>query len=196
MLILTGKLVIMQKTLSAFDKVIENCRTLFRKKLDDYGTSWRILRPLSLTDQIFIKARRLRSIEEKEVQKVDESPSEDLKAIINYGLIALIQLKRKFSKDTELSLQEALDDYDKEIEKIKTLMIRKNHDYGEAWRDMRQSSMTDMILQKLLRLRQIEDKKITPSISEGPEGHYMDIVNYAIFALILEDEPSTKKLSS
>ncbi|WP_103326971.1 DUF1599 domain-containing protein [Bacteroidetes bacterium endosymbiont of Geopemphigus sp.] len=196
MLILRGKLAILQKTLSAFDKVMESCRTLFKKKLDDYGTSWRILRPLSLTDQIFIKARRLRSIEEKEVQKINESPSEDLKAIINYGLIALIQLKKEFSKDTELSLQEALDDYDREAEKVKALMINKNHDYGEAWRDMRRSSMTDMILQKILRLRQIEDKKINPSVSEGPEGHYMDIINYAIFALILEGVSSTKKLSS
>ena len=186
----------MKKTLSDFDKVMENCRILFKKKLDDYGTSWRILRPLSLSDQIFIKARRLRSIEEKKVQKVDENTSEDLKAIINYGLIALIQLKREFSKDSELSLQEALNLYDKETKKVKELMIKKNHDYGEAWRDMRQSSITDIILQKLLRLRQIDDKKNTLPISESSECHYMDIINYAIFSLIAKNTSSIKKISS
>lgn len=175
---------------------MEDCRGLFVRKLSDYGTSWRILRPLSLSDQIFIKARRLRNIEEKKVQKVDESPSEDLKAIVNYSLIALIQLERGFSEELELTPQEALSCYDKQKNKVKLLMVQKNHDYGEAWRDMRRSSMTDLILQKLLRLRQMEDQQITPSASEGPEGHYMDIANYALFGLILENMSLTKKTPS
>lgn len=177
----------MSNTSQEFDTNISICRNIFTKKAKDYGTSWRILRPSSLTDQIFIKANRIRSIEEKGVQKIQEDIKDEFIAIINYSVMALIQLNHKpqgSESDLKMPLDEVITLYDKYIQEAKALMINKNHDYGEAWRDMRVSSLTDIILMKILRLKQIEDNKGKTIISEGPEGSYNDMINYSMFALI------------
>lgn len=154
------------------------------KKIKDYGTSWRMLRPRSLTDQIFIKAKRIRNIEEMGTKKIDEGVDSELMGIINYSLIALIQLELKDYVDLELSEAESEKHYDTQVENTRNLMLQKNHDYGEAWRDLRLTSFTDLILMKLMRLKQIEDNEGVTLISEGPDANYQDIINYAIFALI------------
>lgn len=174
----------MQKTLEQYEAVITTCRELFFKKAKDYGTAWRILRLPSLTDQIFIKAQRIRSIQEKGVQKVDEGEQSEFVGIVNYAVMALVQLKMGVAEQADLNLNEALALYDEQVAITKGLMERKNHDYGEAWRDMRVSSLTDLILQKLLRVKQIEDNKGNTLVSEGIDANYQDMVNYAIFALI------------
>ncbi len=177
----------MSNTSQEFDTNISICRNIFTKKAKDYGTSWRILRPSSLTDQIFIKANRIRSIEEKGVQKIQEDIKDEFIAIINYSVMALIQLNHKpqgSENDLKMPLDEVIGLYDKYIQEAKALMMNKNHDYGEAWRDMRVSSLTDIILMKILRLKQIEDNKGKTIISEGPEGSYNDMINYSMFALI------------
>ena len=177
----------MSKTELQFNSNIKVCRDIFNKKTKDYGTAWRILRPSSLTDQIFIKANRIRSIEEKGVQKIQEDIKDEFIAIINYSVMAIIQIYHK-PKNSDDDLKMATDKvmalYDKYLTAAKDLMLNKNHDYGEAWRDMRISSLTDIILMKLLRLKQIEDNKGETIISEGPEGSYNDMINYAMFALI------------
>ncbi len=178
----------MERTLEQYDAVLARCRALFAAKARDYGTAWRILRPSSLTDQMFIKAMRIRSIQEAGTQKVDEPVEDAFMALVNYGLMALIQLRLPADAPLELSEAEALRLYDEEARRTRELMIAKNHDYGEAWRQMRVSAITDMILMKLLRLRQIEAQSGKTIASEGPEGNYRDIVNYAIFALILLEE--------
>ena len=177
----------MDKTSQQFDVNIALCREIFYKKAKDYGTAWRILRPSSLTDQIFIKANRIRSIEEKGAQKIEEDIKDEFIAIVNYSVMALIQLYHKPSgseSDTRMPLAEIMPLYDKYLFAAKDLMLNKNHDYGEAWRDMRISSLTDIILMKLFRLKQIEDNKGETLISEGPEGSYNDMINYSMFALI------------
>ncbi|XOD69615.1 MAG: DUF1599 domain-containing protein [Flavobacteriales bacterium AspAUS03] len=174
----------MEKTLIQFHSITSRCRELFEKKLQDYGSSWRILRTASVTDQIFIKANRIRSIQEKGTQKVNEDISEDFLAIVNYAAIGLIQLEKIPTLEADMSYKEALVHYGQQIEKAKALMQHKNHDYGEAWREMRLSSITDMILQKILRMKQIEDNAEKILVSEAPEGHYLDMLNYAVFALI------------
>lgn len=174
----------MEKTLAQFDFIINQCQDLFKKKLQDYGSSWRILRISSVTDQIFIKGNRIRSIQEKGIRKVKEDISEDFSAIINYAAIGLIQIENKISLDADMPYEEALEHYDRQIARAKALMERKNHDYGEAWREMRLSSITDMILQKILRMKQIEDNAQKNLVSEISEGHYLDLLNYAVFALI------------
>jgi hypothetical protein len=161
---------------------------VYVKKTKDYGTSWRVLRPKSLTDQLFIKAQRIKTLEETEVRKVDEGIEPEFIALVNYAVMGLIQIKLKDDNTLELPEKVALDLYDAEIAAIKELMLAKNHDYGEAWRDMRVSSFTDLILMKLLRIKQIEDNKGMTLISEGVDAGYMDIVNYAIFALIQMSE--------
>lgn len=171
-------------TSKQYDQVIEKCRAIFEKKIKDYGTSWRVLRTMSLTDQIFIKAKRIKTIEELGDAKINEGVEEEFLGIFNYGIIALIQLHIDASAPMELSENEALEHYDLETKQTKALMMAKNHDYGEAWRDMRINSYTDLILMKLMRLKQIEDNKGKTLISEGAESHYMDIVNYAAFGLI------------
>lgn len=171
-------------TSAQFDEQIAQCREIFRKKTHDYGTSWRVLRPKSLTDQLFIKAQRIQTLEEAETQMVEDSIEGEFIGLINYAVIGLIQLQLKEDKGTELSETEAVELYDKNVNAIKTLMLAKNHDYGEAWRDMRVSSFTDLILMKLLRIKQIEDNKGKTLISEGIDAGYSDIVNYSIFALI------------
>ncbi|MFN7118016.1 MAG: DUF1599 domain-containing protein [Saprospiraceae bacterium] len=174
----------MQQTLQQFDDIIARCKAIFTKKNQDYGTAWRILRPSSLTDQLYIKAKRIRSIEEKQVQKVEDSIESEFIGLINYSVMALIQLE--LPADAPLEMETAATEalYDAQIEQTRDLMIAKNHDYGEVWREMRVSSMTDLILMKLLRIKQIEDNEGKTLISEGLEANYRDIINYAIFALI------------
>ncbi len=171
-------------TAQQFDQQIALCRNIFEKKTIDYGTSWRVLRPKSLTDQLFIKAQRIQTIEDSEHSMVNEGIDVEFVGLVNYAIIGLIQLKMKGDSRTELSEKEALELYDQQVAEIKTLMLAKNHDYGEAWRDMRVSSFTDLILMKLLRIKQIEDNSGKTIISEGIDAGYRDIVNYAIFALI------------
>lgn len=175
----------MLTTSEQYDKIISICRQLYINKLQDYGCAWRILRLPSLTDQIYIKACRIRSLQENDVRKVDEDESSEFIGIINYSIMALIQLDKGVSKEADLTNQEAIDLYDKHIAITKELMMNKNHDYGEAWRDMRISSHTDIILQKLLRVKQMEDNHGKTIVSEGLEANYQDMVNYAVFALIL-----------
>jgi len=172
------------RTSLEFDTVINRCKDIFLKKMKDYGTAWRILRVSSVTDQIFIKAQRIRSIEEKGVQRVEEGIDTEFIGIINYCLIALIQLEMGNENNLEMQEDEVVNHFDKHVTEAKRLMENKNHDYGEAWRDMRTSSMTDLILMKLLRIKQIEDNRGETLISEGIAGNYYDIINYAVFALI------------
>ena len=174
----------MQKTLKQYDNITSVCKSLFEKKLHDYGSAWRILRLSSLTDQIFIKAQRIRGLQKNSVQKVDEGESEEFIGIINYSVMALIQIEKGISEVPDMNTNECMDLYDTMIKKTRDLMMNKNHDYGEAWREMRGSSLTDLILQKLLRVKQIEDNEGNTLVSEGIDANYTDIINYAIFALI------------
>lgn len=174
----------MQNTSGQYDGMMEICRELFQKKMGDYGSAWRILRLPSLTDQIFIKAQRIRSLQQSEVRKVDEDERSEFIGIINYSIMALIQLEKGVAEQPDLSTKEAIQLYEKHAAATKTLMENKNHDYGEAWRDMRVSSLTDLILQKVLRVKQIENNKGKTSVSEGVDANYRDMVNYAVFALI------------
>jgi hypothetical protein len=179
---------IMKKTSQEYDGVITICRTLFINKMKDYGSAWRILRLPSLTDQIFIKAQRIRSLQENEIRKVDEGESGEFIGIINYSIMALIQLELGVVDQPDLDTQKATQLYDAKVALTKELMENKNHDYGEAWREMRISSLTDLILQKLLRVKQIEDNKGKTIVSEGIDANYQDMINYSIFALILMDK--------
>ncbi|AUC82248.1 DUF1599 domain-containing protein [Lacinutrix sp. Bg11-31] len=174
----------MQDTSKQYDAVIETCRSLFINKMSDYGSAWRILRLPSLTDQIFIKAQRIRSLQQNDVRKVDEGEQSEFIGIINYSLMALIQLEKGIVEQPDLSTEDATVLYDKKVAITKQLMLDKNHDYGEAWRDMRVSSLTDLILQKLLRVKQIEDNAGKTIVSEGIDANYQDMINYAIFAMI------------
>ena len=177
----------MKNTSQEYDKVISVCRTLFINKMSDYGSAWRILRLPSLTDQIFIKAQRIRTLQENEIQKIDEDEIGEFIGIINYSIMALIQLELGVVDQPDLDVEKATELYDAKIKLTKDLMEAKNHDYGEAWRDMRVSSLTDLILQKLLRVKQIEDNKGKTIVSEGIDANYQDMINYAVFALILMD---------
>ncbi len=174
----------MNKTSTQYDKVITTCKDIFIKKMKDYGTAWRILRTSSITDQLFIKAQRIRNIEDKGKQKIDEDIHSEYIGIINYSIIGLIQLSIQSDSRLELPVDEVSKLYDKHVAGAKALMENKNHDYGEAWRDMRVSSLTDLILMKLLRIKQIEDNKGETVISEGIDANFNDMINYAIFALI------------
>jgi len=174
----------MSKTSQQFDQIIKKSSTLFEKKMKDYGSAWRILRLPSLTDQIFIKAQRIRSIQNNHVQKVEEGIVSEFIGILNYSIIALIQIDRGVVDQPDMDVEEALSAYLDFAKESKKLMQDKNHDYGEAWREMRVSSLTDLILQKLLRVKQIEDNKGKTLVSEGIDANYFDMVNYAIFALI------------
>lgn len=174
----------MVDTKEQFEKVISICRDLFEKKLHDYGASWRIMRPQSITDQIFIKANRIRSLETKGVSLVGEGIMPEFIGIVNYGVIGLIQLSLGFADNSDISAEEALRLYDKHITETKELMYAKNHDYDEAWRSMRISSYTDLILMKLYRTKQIENINGETLVSEGIDANYMDMINYALFALI------------
>ncbi len=174
----------MQNTSKQYDDVIEKCRSLFINKMSDYGSAWRILRLPSLTDQIFIKAQRIRQLQQNTTRKVDEGERSEFIGIINYSIMALIQLEKGVVEQPDLSTPKATELYDKHVAITKKLMEDKNHDYGEAWRDMRISSLTDLILQKLLRVKQIEDNKGKTLVSEGIDANYQDMINYAVFALI------------
>ncbi len=174
----------MQNTSKQYDDVIEKCRSLFVNKMQDYGSAWRILRLPSLTDQIFIKAQRIRQLQKNETRKVDEGEASEFIGIINYSVMALIQLENGVVDQPDLNPEEAIELYNKHIQITKSLMEDKNHDYGEAWRDMRISSLTDLILQKLLRVKTIENNKGKTIVSEGIDANYQDMINYAVFALI------------
>ncbi|MFV8332471.1 DUF1599 domain-containing protein [Flavobacterium sp. XS1P32] len=175
----------MKNTSKEYDSVIATCRALFINKMKDYGCAWRILRLPSLTDQIYIKAQRIRSLQENEVRKIDEDETGEFIGIINYSIMALIQLELGVVDQPDLEVAKATELYDAKVKLTKDLMEDKNHDYGEAWREMRVSSLTDLILQKLLRVKQIEDNKGKTLVSEGIDANYQDMINYSIFALIL-----------
>ena len=177
-----------EKTATEYKQVISTCKTLFEKKTRDYGTAWRILRLSSITDQIFIKAQRIRSIQDKGVQKVDDPVKDEFIGIINYCVIALIQLELAESEKTEMSFEELEPLFDKVVDETYSLQQDKNHDYGEAWREMRVSSITDIILMKLLRVKQIEDNNGKTLVSEGVQANYQDMINYAVYAMILIKE--------
>ncbi len=175
----------MEQTISEYDSIIKKCEDIFAKKMKDYGSAWRILRISSLTDQIFIKAQRIRSIEDKGLQKVEEGVVPEFIGIVNYSIIGLIQLELGVAEQAEeIQYDQVMNLFDKYALQAKQLMLDKNHDYGEAWRDMRGSSLTDLILQKLLRVKQIEDNDRSTLISEGIDANYLDMLNYAVFALI------------
>lgn len=167
-----------------FKDTVSECRSLFEKKLHDYGASWRILRPSSLTDQLYIKAKRIRSLEIKKESLVGEGIRPEFIALINYGIIGLIQLARGFADSVDITLAEALGLYDHYATEALELMIRKNHDYDEAWRSMRVSSYTDLILTKIERIKEIEDLHGQVLVSEGIDANYMDVINYAVFGAI------------
>jgi len=172
------------QTSNEYKEVISRCKELFRKKTIDYGTAWRIFRLPSITDQIFIKAQRIRSIQEKGSQKVNDPIEDDFVGIINYCLIALLQISYSNDERMEIPFEELEAAYDHWVNKTRALLENKNHDYGEAWREMRVSSMTDIILMKLLRTKQIEDNQGQTLVSEGIEANYQDMINYAVFCLI------------
>ncbi|MBS1634458.1 MAG: DUF1599 domain-containing protein [Bacteroidetes bacterium] len=174
----------MNNTSQQYDAAVKQCKDIFLKKMKDYGTAWRNLRLRSLTDQIFIKAQRIKSIEEKGTQKVGDDIKGEYIGIINYCVIALIQLELAGDSRIDLPYDEVETLYDKYVRQTKKLMEDKNHDYGEAWRDMRMSSLTDLILMKIFRVKQIEDNKGQTIISEGVDANYMDMLNYSVFALI------------
>lgn len=174
----------MDTTIKEFDSALAACRDIFVKKLSDYGASWRIMRPCSITDQIFIKAKRIRSLETKGTAMVSEGILPEFIAIVNYGIIGVIQLKEGFVDQVDISNDKALELYDRYVAEARELMIAKNHDYDEAWRSMRINSYTDFILAKIQRTKQIEDHDGATIISEGIDANYLDMVNYAVFGII------------
>lgn len=171
-----------------FKNVMAECRSLFAKKLHDYGASWRILRPSSLTDQLFIKAKRIRSLEIKQVSLVGEGIRPEFIALINYGIVGLIQIEKGFADQVDITPEDALAMYDEKAKEALDLMIKKNHDYDEAWCDMRVSSYTDFILTKIQRVKEIEDINGQTLVSEGIDSNYMDIINYSVFGAIKTKE--------
>lgn len=181
-----------QETAQHYTEIVGQCKDIFEKKTKDYGTAWRILRLPSITDQIFIKAQRIRSIQEKGTNKVGEAISSEFMGIINYCIIAIMQLDLADSNEMEIPFEELSPKYDKVAGDTKELLAAKNDDYGEAWRDMRVSSMTDLILMKLLRVKQIEDNKGKTLISEGIDANYQDMINYSVFCLIKLGESDMK----
>lgn len=174
----------MTETNIQFEKVLAVCRELFEKKLYDYGASWRIMRPCSLTDQIYIKAKRIRNLETGAENMVGEDINSELIGIVNYGIIALVQLQLGYSDECDISAEEAMRLYDVKALETLELMKRKNHDYNEAWRGMRRTSYTDLILTKIWRTKQIEELEGATKVSEGVDANYMDMINYAVFGLI------------
>jgi len=183
----------MSKTSSQYDQAIAHCREIFEKKMMDYGTAWRILRTSSLTDQIYIKAKRIRSIQEKGESKVEEGVRAEFIGIVNYSIMALIQLDWGTGEEAKAPQNKVMERYEQFVTTSKGLMENKNHDYDEAWREMRVSSLTDLILQKILRIRQIEENDGKTLISEGIDANYMDMLNYAVFALIKLHEAANER---
>ena len=182
----------MHKTVEQYDQVIAQCRQLFINKMKDYGPTWRILRPETLTDQIFIKAKRIRTLEINKESKVGEGIWPEYIGIVNYGVMGLIQLQLGFADKVDISRERALELYDQYVAETKALMLIKNADYGEAWRDMRVSSYTDLILNKIERVKEIEDNDGKTLVSEGIDANYQDMINYAVFALIKHNEQESK----
>ncbi|MDZ4715060.1 MAG: DUF1599 domain-containing protein [Cytophagales bacterium] len=180
------------RTGTQYKEVITSCKDLFHKKTRDYGTAWRVLRLPSITDQIFIKAQRIRSIQDKGMQRVGDTIRDEFVGIINYCVIALIQIKLSQAPDLELTAEEVVPLYEEAVGETQQLLDNKNHDYGEAWRDMRVSSITDIILMKLMRVKQIENNDGKTEASEGVKANYQDMINYAVFALILLNESEKK----
>lgn len=178
----------MSTTDQQFDQVAAICRDIFFKKMKDYGASWRILRPKSVTDQIYIKANRIRSIETKGHSRVNEGIRSELVAIVNYGVIGLIQLELGVAETDDLSFEKGMELYNAYLQRAKELMMDKNHDYDEAWRSMRMESYTDLILMKIYRTKQIEDNQGVTLMSEGVDANYFDMINYAVFGLIKMEE--------
>ena len=174
----------MRDTKAQFEQVIAECRDLYVKKLHDYGAAWRIMRPSSVTDQIFIKANRIRTLEVKGVSMVGEGIKPEFMGIVNYGIIALIQLELGYTEREDISVEQAIELYDKYAKRTLDLMLAKNHDYDEAWRNMRITSYTDLILMKINRTKQIEDLSGNTLVSEGVDANYMDMINYSVFGLI------------
>jgi Nucleotide modification associated domain 1 len=184
----SNRLTLLKDTSQQFDQVIAGCRILFGKKTKDYGTAWRILRTTSLTDQLFIKAQRIRTLEQNGFSKVEDGVADEFIGLINYSIMALIQLELGSNDDLDWDEAKAITKYDEQVKITKDLMMNKNHDYGEAWREMRVSSFTDLILMKLLRIKQIEDNRGQTLVSEGIDSGYRDIFNYSVFALIQLNE--------
>lgn len=180
-------IVLAANTSQEYDQVIATCKSLFIKKTKDYGTAWRILRPSSITDQIFIKAQRIRTLEEKKISKVGEDVTGEYIGIVNYCVIAMLQLELTVEDPNEMEVELVESLFDEAVNDTKELMFAKNHDYGEAWRDMRVSSLTDLILMKIFRVKQIEDNEGQTLASEGVRANYQDMLNYAVFALIKLD---------
>ena len=178
----------MNHTAQQYDREVKSCKDIFLKKTRDYGTSWRVLRPISITDQIFIKAQRIRTLQEKKNQKISDDISSEFRAMVNYGIIGLIQLQLPASHPLELGMEETDKLYTVNMEAVRQVMEDKNHDYGEAWREMSQESFVDLILVKLMRIRQILANDGKTLVSEGIDSNFTDIVNYSLFALILIDE--------
>ncbi len=174
----------MANTIAQFDAALKMCRDLYIKKLHDYGASWRIMRACSVTDQIYIKANRIRSLETKKESKVGEGILPEFIGIVNYGIIGLIQLMKGHAEKEDMSIEEAIELYDKFVAETKALMVAKNHDYDEAWREMRINSYTDIILMKIMRTKQIEGNNGITQVSEGIDANYKDMINYSIFAII------------
>jgi hypothetical protein len=183
---------IMSNTNQQYDEAINSCKDIFIRKTQDYGTSWRVLRNISIVDQIFIKAQRIRTIQEKGINRVGEDVAGEFKGIVNYGVIGLIQLQLKEIAVEDLPAEKVAAWYHEQMQMVKAVMQNKNHDYGEAWRDMSQESFVDLILMKLMRMRQILVNDGKTLISEGIDANYTDIINYAVFALILIDEGKHK----
>ena len=178
----------MDKTLQEYDSVVDACMELFTKKAHDYGTAWRILRVSSLTDQVLIKAQRIRTLQQVGESKVGEGIRPELVGIVNYAAMALVQLEKGVVESPDMRAEEATHEVRAKLHQARDLMMRKNHDYGEAWRSMRVSSLVDLILMKLLRIKQIEDNHGSTLVSEGIDANFLDIANYAVFAMILLDE--------
>ena len=179
-------------TEQAYDIEASKCKSLFSNKLKDYGCAWRVLRLPSYTDQLYIKAQRLRTIQSNNSQKVKDSQEDEFKGLVNYSVMALIQITLGIVDHPDLTTEEAEKYYDEQLNKSKTLMLNKNHDYSEAWREMRISSLTDLIYQKLLRIKSIENNQGKTIVSEGVKANFQDIINYALFALILMNEKKTE----
>lgn len=183
----------MSNTIQQYDVAVRSCKEIFIKKTKDYGTSWRVLRPISILDQLFIKARRIRNIQEKGKQLVNDDIADEFRGILNYSVIGLIQLDLKSDAVEDIPVKKVEPWYDEKIAETRTLMMAKNHDYGEAWRGMSQESFVDLILMKLMRMRQIIANEGKTLISEGLDANYQDIINYSVFALIMGDSERSEE---
>lgn len=182
----------MNNTIAQYDAAVQSCKDIFIKKTKDYGTSWRVLRPISILDQLFIKAQRIRTIQEKGKQMVADDIRDEFRGMVNYGVIGLIQLSLQYDAVEDIPVEKVEQWFDEKIDETRSLMLKKNHDYGEAWRSMSQESFVDLIMMKLMRMRQIISNDGKTLISEGLDANYHDIINYSLFALILSEPLKVK----